>query len=136
MNEEVNPPMEHRVSYKHLRNENGKLFCTICTIDTDLFTATGVALCSHRDNFSRKIGRALALKRANKALLSKRNSLQIAVQLIDLLKKREDQLADLGDLMILSAKHTRISVMHLMINPKRDKFVPVPYKSIFEKKEA
>jgi hypothetical protein len=66
------------IIYKHLRHE-GKLYATRCQIQEGEFDPIGIgfAICSDKDNFCRKIGRELAFKRANIALISKRNSLPI-----------------------------------------------------------
>jgi hypothetical protein len=69
------------VTYKHIRH-NGKLIATKCNIQESCEGETspigiGYAICSDRDMFSRKIGRDISLKRAMKALLSKRNTLPI-----------------------------------------------------------
>ena len=68
-------------AYKHIRNFYGKLIATKCYIQEESTESSpvgvGIAICSNRDNFSRKIGREIALKRAQKALLSKRDALPI-----------------------------------------------------------
>ena len=69
------------ITYKHIRLY-GKLIATKCHIratDGEETSPIGIgyAICSNRDNFSRKIGRELSYKRAMKALLSKRNTLPI-----------------------------------------------------------
>lgn len=66
------------VSYKHLRHE-GRLYATRCHIQEEESgpVAIGFAICSDKDNFSKKIGREISFKRANIALVSKRNTLPI-----------------------------------------------------------
>ena len=68
------------IKYKHYRHRFGKLFMTICFQfpgGATEFMAAGVAICSDRDQFSRKIGRDISLSRLKKALLSRRNTLPI-----------------------------------------------------------
>jgi hypothetical protein len=65
------------VTFKHLKNDDGKLFCTVCTIELPNATLIGVAICSSRDQFCRKTGRELAAKRARIAMMSLRNTLRI-----------------------------------------------------------
>jgi len=54
--------------YYHYRDETGSMKSTICIISENGWTARGIAICNDKDNFSRKIGRAIAKGRASKAL--------------------------------------------------------------------
>ena len=72
------------ITYKHFRNkQTNKMFATKCQIqqfdNLPEISSIGIgyAVCSDKDNFSRKIGREISLKRAQKALLAKRNTLPI-----------------------------------------------------------
>lgn len=56
------------------RDHRGKLQSTMCVIYENGWTARGVAVCSDKDNFSRKIGRTIAYGRAVKALRDMRSS--------------------------------------------------------------
>jgi len=79
----MNPEFETgTVYYRHYRNRAGKLIATICQIDDDLTGDSGIGLsiCSELDNFSRVEGRKLSKQRAEKAFLSKRNTLPIRMR--------------------------------------------------------
>jgi hypothetical protein len=78
-----------QVTYKHIRNDEGKLIATKCLIlktgEGETSPAgLGIAILSEKDNFSRKIGRELALKRALKALYSRRDTLPIRIRNLNL----------------------------------------------------
>ncbi len=47
--------------FKHLRDANKKPYATICATDPDHI---GIAICSTKDQFTKKLGRELAEKRA------------------------------------------------------------------------
>ena len=66
------------IKFRHLKCLlDGKLLCTVCTIELPNATLIGVAICSSRDNFCRKTGRDLAARRARIAMMSLRNTLPI-----------------------------------------------------------
>ena len=66
--------------YYH-RDETGKPKSTICLISENGWLARGVAICSDRDNFNRKVGRAIAMGRAAKALKNMESSDEINIGL-------------------------------------------------------
>jgi len=57
--------------FYYRQDETGKPFMTNCIAVLDNEYAKGIAYCSLKDNFSRKIGRAIAFERARKALMTK-----------------------------------------------------------------
>jgi hypothetical protein len=85
------------IKFKHFRNHFGRLFMTTCEIeivdDKHEGEATGVAICSERDQFSRKIGRDLALFRAKKAILSGRNTLPIKPRDVSVIREALNEVA-------------------------------------------
>jgi len=54
--------------FYYRQNENGKPFMTNCIAVDGTEYAKGMAYCSTKDNFSRKVGRSIAFERARKAL--------------------------------------------------------------------
>jgi hypothetical protein len=63
------------VDFRHLRDKNNKMFATVCEIhDTQNTLAIGISLCSDKDNFSRKMGRRIAMNRAFRAIADRCNS--------------------------------------------------------------
>jgi len=59
--------------FYYRQNENGKPFMTNCIAVDGAEYAKGMAYCSTKDNFSRKVGRSIAFERARKALSIKSN---------------------------------------------------------------
>lgn len=97
------------VKFRHIKNQMGKLFCTVCTVEMPNATLIGVAVCSSRDQFSRKTGRELAAKRAKIAMMSLRNTLPVRFQ--------------------------RRATLEMQRNDQIKKFIPIEYKSIYIPKE-
>lgn len=63
------------IDFRHLRDKDNKLFATVCEIhDKQNTLAVGISLCSDKDNFSRKIGRQIAINRAFRAIANGYNS--------------------------------------------------------------
>ena len=65
--------MEKRIKFKYDRKEDGtpiKTSCVIMMEDNKEFVSgvIGYSVCSKKDNFNKKVGRAIALQRANKVL--------------------------------------------------------------------
>jgi len=58
--------------YHYQHDENGALATTHCVVVNNQECAKGIAYCSEKDNFSRKVGRNIAFERARKALEIKR----------------------------------------------------------------
>lgn len=75
------PPRKEIVTFrfKHYRDQNNKLFATICSFinQDDIEVAVGISLCSDKDNFSRKIGRSISFGRGMKAYVSKKDHFPI-----------------------------------------------------------
>ena len=60
--------------YYYLRNQRNEPVLTVCLLQKDHETARGLALCNRRDIPCKKIGRAIAKGRAEKALLKEESS--------------------------------------------------------------
>lgn len=71
--------------YQHTRVEVGAkrpFVITTCTLqEGDTTLAIGVAICSFRDQFNRKVGNTIARGRAMKALTEKRDSCPVRDEL-------------------------------------------------------
>lgn len=57
-----------KVKTYHVRDDKGKPWATLVTINNDAFTIVGGAACSPKDVFSKRIGRSIAHARALKGL--------------------------------------------------------------------
>lgn len=78
--------------FKHHRDNDDKMFATSCKfVNQDNKTvAIGLALCSDKDNFNRKIGRDISYRRGLKAYLSKMNHFPIRERECPVVKKSLD----------------------------------------------
>lgn len=77
--EEIDNSLEsskfYYIDFRHIRDKDNKMFATVCEIhDKDKLYAVGIAFCSDKDNFSRKIGRQIAINRAFRAIANGYNS--------------------------------------------------------------
>jgi hypothetical protein len=61
--------------FRHLKDENNKLLATLCSFvdDNNKIVSIGLAICSKKDNFNRKIGSMISFGRAMKSYDQKEN---------------------------------------------------------------
>lgn len=62
-----------KISFRHDR-DNNQTICEVVDTTTDRLVNTGVAKCSHRDNFCKETGRRVSLGRAVKAFSKSRRA--------------------------------------------------------------
>ena len=65
---------EPKAKFQHLRNDNNKLYATICIISDEEKAAYGVSILGDHDNFDRRMGKRRALSRARRAWYTNKNS--------------------------------------------------------------
>lgn len=69
--------MKRKIVVKHLYNQKDQPVVTLATIKTDKEIASGLAICSKKDQFNGRLGRKIAIGRAFKALNEKNSSREI-----------------------------------------------------------
>ena len=56
-------------TFKHLRDENGKIYATVCRIRSPKQVGIGIAILGEKENFSRKEGNQKSFDRAIQAFV-------------------------------------------------------------------